>query len=128
MKKYLWLIPIIVGLGICIYSALVIPGKIEKEKTYVETTAVVVDYEMCTFDDGTTGNSYIAEYQVDRDKYRIKSSSCATINKSIGSEVKVKYNPKDPSIAVFTNDISNYIIPLIGVIFVICGVVIKRKQ
>ena len=128
INKYIWLIVIIIGLGLCIYSIKVIPGKIKEEKTYIETTAIVVDHEMCTFDDGSMGESYIAEYQVDRSKYRITSNSCATISKPLNSEVKIKYDPSNPEKAVFSNDIGNYIIPLIGIIFVICGIALKLKK
>ena len=128
IARYAWLIAIIIGMGLCIYSIKVIPNKIKEERTYIETTAIVVDYEECTFDDDTTGKRYIAEYKVDRNKYRITSSSCGTITKSLNSEVKVKYDPNNPGKAVFINDMGSYIIPLVGVIFIICGIILKRKQ
>ncbi len=127
-SKYFWLIPIISGLIICIYSVKVIPNKIKEEKTYIETTAIVVDYETCEFDDGNTGESYVVEYKIDRDSFRLTSNSCATIPKKLGKEVKIKYDPNDPSKAIFANDIGNYLIPVAGVIFLICGVILKRKN
>lgn len=127
LAGYAWLIAIVLGVFICIYSIMVIPNKIKKEKTYIETTATVIDNEICTFDDGTNGTRYVAEYQVDRNKYTIVSNTCSSISTQLGKKVTVKYDPEDPSIAVFKNDIGNYAIPIIGIIFIICGIALKQK-
>ena len=69
-------------------------------KEFETTTALVVDYVDCELDEGDSGVSEILEYKVDNRKYRIQANTCGSSGKMQGTEVKVKYNPVNPSDAV----------------------------
>lgn len=126
--KIIGIIVLIIGIALSIYSVSYYDKEQKKQKTYIETTATVVGYEECELDEGDTGSRYIAEYKIDRDTYQIKANSCTNMPKGIGKEVKIKYNPNNPSDAVFTNDITRYLLPVIGVIFVIAGIIVFKKE
>lgn len=126
-NKVIGIIVIILGIGICILSVGNFKTNNGKQKTYTETTAKVVGYEECDLDD-TTGQRFIAEYKIDRDTYKIKGNVCSNMPKSLGTEVKIKYNPNNPSDAIFANDISHYFVLPIGIIFIICGFVLILKK
>ena len=127
VRKYIWLFPLLLGLYICAYSVIAVPNKIKEEKTYIETTATVTGHYRCLLDDGTYGENYVAEYEVDGNKYEIRDENCVDFAKAIDEKVKIKYNPNNPSVAIFANDYSNYFIPFIGIIFVLSGIYIKKK-
>ena len=126
-KKIIGIITIIFGVAICYFSIGNFKTNTEKQKTYIETTAIVVGYEDCDLDD-SIGQRYIAEYKIDRDTYQIKENGCSNSPIRLKSEVKIKYNPNDPSDAVFANDISHYFVLPIGIIFIICGIVLIFKK
>ena len=126
-NKIIGFIIVIFGIGICYFSIGNFKTNSEKQKTYTETIAKVVGYEECDLDD-TTGQRFIAEYKIDRDTYQIKENACSNMPKSLGTEVKIKYNPNNPSDAVFSNDISYYLILPAGIIFIICGFVLAFKK
>lgn len=126
-NRIIGIILIIIGIGISYYSIGIIKQANEKQKTYIETTAVVVGYEDCDLED-SIGQSFIAEYKVDRNTYRIKENACSNTPRGLNSEVKIKYNPNDPNDAVFSNDISHYIITLVGIVFIISGFIFTFKK
>lgn len=99
---------------------------IDKNKTYTETISKVVAY-----DHNNEGlASIVAEYTVEGRKYRLTSNNYSRNPKSKGTEVLVKYNPKNPEDAIWSNDISVFLIPLLGLLFVIGGIITlfaKRK-
>ena len=66
----------------------------------------------------------IVEYIVDGRKYRKESDKFSTITKLIGDKVMIKYNPKNPSDSIWKNDSSNIIIPIVGGLFVIAGILV----
>lgn len=127
-NKILAIALLIIGVGICFFGVKNFKSEQAKHDTYIETTAIVVGYEDCELDEGDIGSRYIAEYKIDRDTYQIKSNTCSNVTKGINSKVKIKYNPNNPSDAVFANDISRYILFPIGLVFVICAVIVFRKE
>ena len=127
-NKLFGVIALIIGIGICIYSVSNFKNTEFKKKNYVETTAYVVDFEQCELDDNEYGTRYIAEYVVGNKKYRISENGCSSVSVKINSDVKVKYNPDNPNEAIFANDISHYIIPAVGIVFAICGIILIVKR
>lgn len=127
-NKILAIALLIIGVGICFFGIKNFKSEQVKHDTYIETTATVVGYEDCELDEGDIGNRYIAEYKIDRDTYQIKSNTCSNVTKGINSKVKIKYNPNNPSDAVFANDISRYILVPIGLVFIVCAVIVFRKE
>ena len=125
--KIIGVIVIIIGIGLCIYSVNFYKKEQTKHETYIDAVATVVGYEDCEFSDGDIGSKYIAEYKIKRNTYQIKSTDCTNVPKKIGKEVKIKYNPRNPSDAIFTNDITRYLLPSIGIMFVMAGVIVFRK-
>ena len=119
---------IVLGVVISIWSVGNFKSNAEKQKTYIETTATIVDYEECNLDEGEVGTRFIAEYRIDRNTYQIKENGCSNAPVKLKKTVKIKYNPENPEDAVFAGDISHYLMPIIGVIFTICGIVLIRKK
>ncbi len=126
--KIIGVIALIIGVYLCIFSVGFYKTEKNKQDTYIETTATVVGYKDCELSDGDTGSRYIAEYKVDRSTYQIDGMGCTNMPGRIGKKVKIKYNPEDPSEAVFTNDISRFIIPLGGIAFTISSIILFRKK
>ena len=113
---------LLIGLGITIFSIISIKSYNEKMASYVETTAIVVGYNYSTDDEGDELAAIIAEYKVERETYRINSSSYSTSTKALGTKVKVKYNPKDPSDAIFVDDKSSFFVLFMGLLFTGIGI------
>ena len=110
----------LVGIGLLVYSISTIKSYNEKNKTYTETTSVVVDY--ARDDEGL--EAIIVEYTVNGKAYRKQSNSYSNIPKSIGTQVKVKYNPNDPNDAIWVNDSANIVLPLAGGLFALVGIIV----
>ena len=127
-NKIFGIIIIIMGLAVLIFSINDVKKNNVKEKTYIETTATVVGYEDCELDDNDIGQRFIAEYQIDRNKYQIVSNTCGTVTKGLNKKVAIKYNPNNPGDAIFANDKSSYIGAAVGVLFIICGFVVALKK
>ena len=90
----------VIGIGLLLFSVSIIKNYNQKNKTYTETTSVVVDY---AYDDEGL-EAIIVEYTVDGKSYRKQSNSYSNMPKSKGTQVKVKYNPNNPSDAIWVND------------------------
>lgn len=122
------IVALLVGIGLGIFSYFNIKSYNEKDKTYKDTEAVIVDYnyEIDT-DNGDELRAIIVEYEVDGRKYRKESDSYSTITKSIGDKVMVKYNPNNPSEAIWKSDSSNIIVPIVSGLFVIVGIFVIVK-
>ena len=122
------IVVLIIGIGLGIFSYFNIKSYNEKDKTYKEAEAVIVDYnyEIDT-DNGDELRAIIVEYEVDGRKYRKESDSYSTITKSIGDKVMVKYNPNNPSDAIWKSDSSNIIVPIVSGLFVLVGIFVVVK-
>lgn len=110
----------VIGIGLLLFSVSTIKNYNQKNKTYTETTSVVVDY---AYDDEGL-EAIIVEYTVDGKSYRKQSNSYSNMPKSKGTQVKVKYNPDDPSDAIWVNDSTNIVLPLVGGLFALVGIII----
>lgn len=89
-----------------------------KKETYTEVTSKVVEYEYNS--DGL--QAIVVEYIVDGQTYKKISDVYTDVPLIIGTEVSLKYNPKDPKDAIFTTDGSNIIVPIAGAIFTLVGI------
>lgn len=110
----------VVGIGLLLFSVSTIKNYNEKNKTYTETTSVVVDY---AYDDEGL-EAIIVEYKVNGVSYKKQSNSYSNMPKSKGTQVKIKYNPDDPSDAIWVNDSTNIVLPLVGGVFALVGIII----
>lgn len=110
----------VIGIGLLLFSVSTIKNYNQKNKTYTETTSVVVDY---AYDDEGL-EAIIVEYTVNGKAYRKQSNSYSNMPKSKGTQVKVKYNPNDPSDAIWVNDSTNIVLPLVGGLFALVGIII----
>ncbi len=109
----------VVGIWILLVSISSIKSYYQKNKTYTEITSVVVDY--ANNDEGL--KAIIVEYIVDGKTYRQQSTLYSSMPKSIGTQVKVKYNPNNPSEAIWVNDSTNIVLPLVGGLFALIGII-----
>ncbi len=114
----------VVGIGLLLFSVSTIKTYSEKSKTFTETTSVVVDY---AYDDEGL-EAIIVEYTVDGKAYRKQSNSYSNMPKSKGTKVKVKYNPNNPSDAIWVNDSTNIVFPLVGGLFALVGIIIVASS
>lgn len=89
-----------------------------KKETYTEVTSKVVEYKYNS--DGL--QAIVVEYIVDGQTYKKISDVYTDVPLIIGTEVSIKYNPKDPKDAIFTTDGSNIIVPIAGAIFTLVGI------
>ncbi len=71
----------------------------QKNETFIEVIGKIVDYNS---DKDDRLRAIIAEYEVDGQKYELNSKKYVDIPDSIGSVVSIKYNPDNPSEAIFT--------------------------
>ena len=126
-NKIAGIIALIIGIIIVIFSVGYYKSNKNKQNTYIETTAIIVGYEDCQMDEDI-GTRFIAEYKIDRETYQIKENGCSNAPIKTKKTVKIKYDPNNPSDAVFANDISHYIMPLAGIIFMFCGIVLLIKR
>ncbi len=110
----------IVGICILLFSVLNIRNYNQKNETYIETTSKVVDYAYN--DEGL--EAIIVEYTVDGQSYRKTSNSYSNMPKSKGSEVMIKYNPDNPSDVIWVKDSANIVLPLLGGLFTLVGIII----
>ncbi len=109
---------VVIGVGLLLYSVVMIREYHQKNETYVEATSRIVDY---TYNDEGL-EAFIVEYTIDGQSYRKTSNSYSNIHKSKGTKVMIKYNPKDPSDAIWVHDSINIIIPLFGGAFALAGI------
>lgn len=124
MKPWQWilfgLIFAIVGIALLCFAVSSIKTYNEKNETFVETTSRVVDYKYN--DEGL--QAIVVEYVVDGQTYQKVSNSYSNMSKSIGTEVSIKYNPNNPHDAIWTLDSTNIILPIVGVVFTLVGVIV----
>lgn len=125
---------IIVGTAVFCYFLIYSKNYKQKNEYYIETTAIVVDYDYG--DDFNNNLGYneddivaiIVEYTVDGKVYRQTSDIRSNIVESIGTEVLIKYNPNNPKDIIWVNDESSIILPIGGGIFAIVGLFIVIRS
>lgn len=113
----------VIGIGLLLFSVSDIKNYKQKNETYTETTAEVIDHDY----DSDDLAAIVVEYTVDGQTYKKQSNSYSNNPTPLGGEVKVKYNPDNPSDAIFANDSTNIIPLIIGGMFVIVGMSVFIK-
>ena len=112
---------IVIGIILTIFMLNMNKDYKEKNKTFIETTAVVVDNEYNISDEIYTP---IIEYKVDGKNYKSELKTSSSVKKSLGTEVKIKYNPSNPSDFIEPSDSLNFIFIIVGVGFAVIGVIV----
>lgn len=108
------------GVALLFYSFQTIKTYKEKDAKYIEVTAEVVDYK-----ENSEGLlAIVAEYEVDGEKYSKTGSTFSNSPQSIGSKVAIKYNPINPKDAIWKNDSTNLVLPLVSTGFTLVGLLI----
>lgn len=110
------LIFLVVGIGLIIYGINSNATLKEKSARFIETQAIVVDYDYNS--DGLA--AIVVEYEVNGNKYLKTSSSSSSSPKSIGSVVKIKYNPDNPNDMIWNSNEGIFIL-IFGSICAIFG-------
>jgi len=108
---------VLIGIGLLIFGINSNLSFKEKSESFVETTATVVDYDYSS--DGLA--AIVVEYIVDGKNYKSTSDSKSSHPKSIGSIVKIKYNPDYPNDMIWMSNNGTIFIPLLGALFIIVG-------
>lgn len=93
----------IVGLAITSATAMVIFNNYRKFKIFTPITAKVVDYNKK--DNGL--KSIIIEYNINEKYYKITSKHYSKKPEKIDSEIRIKYNPEDPSQIIWIDNNHN---------------------
>lgn len=109
----------IIGIIMLFISVKNIKSYNEKNDSYIETIADVIDYNYN--DEGL--KAIIVQYKVEGNYYQKASNTYSTSAKSIGSQINIKYNPEDPNDVIWSNDSSNFILPIVGAMFLLFGIV-----
>lgn len=108
-----------IGIWLLIYSMSNISDYADKNKSYVDADSVVVDYK---YDyDGL--KAIIVEYVVNGKRYTKTSDSYSSSPKNKGEVVKIKYNPNNPSDAIWRYDETNILFPLFSVVSIVVGAI-----
>ena len=110
---------VIVGIIVLFFSVKNIKTYNEKKATFTEATAKVIDY--AHDDEGL--QAIIVEYNINGVTYKKQSNVYSNMPKSIGTEVGIYYNPNNPADAIWKNDSTNIIMPLLGGIFTVVGLI-----
>ena len=116
---FMGLIFLVIGICLLLFSFSSIKSHNEKSKSYVEIDSIVVDYKINS--DGL--QAIIVEYVVDGQTFTKESNSYSNMPKDIGTEVAVKYNPNNPGDAIWVHDSTNIILPVIGGLFSVFGLI-----
>ena len=109
----------IIGIGLIIFMFNLDKDYKEKAKKYVEITAKVVDNNYDISDDVYTP---VIEYTVDGQNYRKELSTSSSAKKTEGTEIKIKYNPSNPSEFIESSGSMSFILGIVGGIFSVVGI------
>ncbi len=112
---------LIIGVSLLAFSYFHIQDYQRKSQTYVSTTAYVVDYQENSSDDLV---AIIVEYVVDGQTYRKTSNVYSNTPRSIGTHLSIKYDPNNPKNMIWGTDSTNIILPAVGVMFILGGIII----
>lgn len=110
---------VVVGIIMLFFSMKNIKIYNEKKATFTETTAKVINY--AHDDEGL--QAIIVEYNINGITYKKQSNVYSNMPQSIGTEVGIYYNPSNPADAIWKNDSTNIIMPLIGGLFTLVGLI-----
>ncbi len=127
---------VLIGIGLIIYGYSSVSKKSDKSKTYVEVVASVVDYESRYNSDNERLYASIVEYTVNGKKYESTSSTSSSVKEPLGTKIRLKYNPNNPSEVIWVDDHGNFVLFIVGGVFIVTGVFVaisaalhgKKKQ
>lgn len=105
------------GLVLVGLSAFYIYDFYKKSENYVELNAVISSYES----NNSGLRAAIITYEVDGEKYDLRTKKFVQIPESIGTIVSVKYNPDKPSEAMRNGDTINFIFPTVSILVFLVG-------
>lgn len=99
----------------------------EKNKTYVAVTATIINEGK----DSTSNDEPVyypeVEYTVNGTRYRSKAKTGSSTRKSKNTKIKIKYNPDNPEEIIMVNDLSNFVLLILGPMFTVGGIFIAIK-
>lgn len=128
------IVAIIISLGVIAGGIIIAVNSAKVAKEYTEIQATVIDIVEVRVRDSEYGGyktlySEIVEYTVDGETYTKENTSASNAPKSIGSKLKVLYNPDNPDECEFKESV--VAVPIfmfvLGGIFGIVGVVVLRN-
>lgn len=95
----------------------------QKTKNYLTTTAYYNNYEIYDVDDSDNNTTYrlIYVYKVNDKEYTIKTDYGTSFIPDKNSEKQIKYNPNNPSEAIFLGLNKNNILIYFGAFFFLVG-------
>lgn len=109
----------VIGVIVLRNSILSIQRNREKEETYIETEAKVVEYKY----GGEGKRAIVIEYKVNEKKYEKTSKKYSDVPESIGTIIYIKYNPEAPEDVIGLDDNGTEGV-LVGAGFILFGVVV----
>ena len=118
------LILIVIAVILIIFGGFLIQRSIQT-KDWPTTAGIVTEVSRSTDSDGDTNYTPILEYKVDGKSFTTSGSGSNT-PVSIGASQTVRYNPDNPSdgsVDSVAGAIFGYILPIVGIIMIIAGVV-----
>lgn len=115
---FLGIVFLILGLFLVISGYQTNKEKKEKEQTFVPTEATVVNY----YKDRNQVYAIIVSYQVNGKEYYATSDYYTQDPPPRKSKVNVKYNPEDPSDALFESKHNDFLSLSLGIVFTIVGI------
>lgn len=112
----------VLGLSLAAYGFILMGKKIGKILTFKPVKGMVVGYAR----DADMNDCYgiVSEYVVNDLTYSVNLINKTSDMKSgypIGSAVKLKYNPKNPSDAIYTDDDGYILVMIIGIALLVIG-------
>lgn len=113
-----------VGVLLAIISVNQILTHIEKGNNYTETIGKVISHNM----NNNLLRAIVAEYEVDGEKYEITSKRYTNNPEAVGSVISIKYNPNNPSDAIFTYESISLILPIISGVLLLIGLIMIIKS
>lgn len=122
-KFKIGIVILIIGLIIGVIFVVMLVNYINKRKVYVETTAIVVDYDERFDSEGFYLYAPIYEYLVDGITYTKKDSTYSSNPPAINSEVKIRYNKDDPGDIILEKDNGLIVVGICAFGFVVAGIV-----
>lgn len=111
---------VFIGVFMLTFSISSIKSYNDKSKTYIETVSKVVDYKYS----GDQERTPIVEYEVNGIRYEKTHNTTSTNPLPLGTHVRLKYNPNDPTDVIWVNDASNIFLPIAGSVFTLIGLVV----
>ena len=112
------LIPIIIGIGLVAFGIYNTKQQNLQTKNFVETTGYFVGTDIYSNDDNNPTYMLIYTYNVDGVDYYISTNYGTSFVPESGSKKTIQYNPNNPNDAIIKGFGANYILFLVGFIFI----------